>query len=283
MGVDILKSILSNFVEEGRESIVSHFIGVLDFSTVFNCEKVFQEKVGVDITPVSNVVFTFAFYLLALKFVTKLFNTYILGADGNDDAEPVVHMVNMGKAIFISLAFGLLFSKMMAIGDEIANVILNVLKMKPLEFDSVLSTLVDASYAIANMRTFSLLLIIIFIVMTFVLTVTFTLNAIQLIILRVGISFSAVGLLDSDEGVFKPYIKKFFQICFAAIIQLVCYKLSLYALLNSSLLFALTLLTMALKAPAWLSEFIMTNQGGGGKLQQALYSYSILRSFTRKA
>lgn len=281
MGVDILTSILSKFVEEGRESIVSGFISVLDFSTVFNCEEVFQEKVGVDITPVSNVVFTFAFYLLALKFVTKLFNTYILGADGNDDAEPVVHVVNMGKAIFISLAFGLLFSKMMAIGNEIANVILNVLKMKPLEFDDVLESL--PVFVVANVGVSSLVLIIIFIVMTFVLTVTFTLNAIQLIILRVGISFSAVGLLDSDEGVFKPYMKKFFQICFAAIIQLVCYKLSLYALLNSSLLFALTLLTMALKAPAWLSEFIMTNQGGGGKLQQALYSYSILRSFTRKA
>ncbi len=281
MGVDILTSILSKFVEEGRESIVSGFISVLDFSTVFNCEEVFQEKVGVDITPVSNVVFTFAFYLLALKFVTKLFNTYILGADGNDDAEPVVHVVNMGKAIFVSLAFGLLFSKMMAIGNEIANVILNVLKMKPLEFDDVLESL--PVFVVANVGVSSLVLIIIFIVMTFVLTVTFTLNAIQLIILRVGISFSAVGLLDSDEGVFKPYMKKFFQICFAAIIQLVCYKLSLYALLNSSLLFALTLLTMALKAPAWLSEFIMTNQGGGGKLQQALYSYSILRSFTRKA
>lgn len=283
MGVDILKSIFSSLIDGIREGVAGYFLDVLDFSTVFSCETVFQEKVGVDIAPISNVVFSFAFYLLALKFVTKLFNTYILGADGNDDAEPVVHVVNMGKAIFISLAFGLLFSKMMAIGNEVANKILNAIKMKPVEFDGVLDGVLEAVYAQTSLGLTALLIIIVFIIMSIVLAVTFTLNAIQLIILRVGISFSAVGLLDSDEGVFKPYTKKFFQICFAAIIQVVCYKLSIYALSRLSYLWAFTLLTMALKAPAWLSEFIMTSQGGGGKLQQALYSYSIIRSFTRKA
>lgn len=275
MGIEIITSILSTLVDEAKEGITGYFLDVLDFSTVFNCETVFQEKVGVDIAPISKVVFSFAFYLLALKFVSKLFNTYMLGADGNDDAEPVVYVVNMGKAIFVSLAFGLLFNKMMTIGNEIADKILNAVKMKPTVFDDVW----EAYYAVTSMSLMVLLILLVFIIMSIVLAITFTLNAIQLIILRVGISFSALGLLDSDEGVFKPYIKKFFQICFAAIIQLVCYKLSIYAMANFSYVWAFTLMTMALKAPAWLSEFIMTNQSGGGKLQQALYSISIFRSF----
>lgn len=279
MGADILKSILSNLtgLDEKRERITSYFLDVLDFSTVFNCETVFQEKVGVDIAPISKVVFSFAFFLLGLKFVWKLFNTYMLGADGNEDAEPVMHLVNLGKAVFISLAFGLLFGDMMSIGNEIAAKILNSIKMKPIEIDSIL----DVFYKSALLELSVLLMLIVYIVMSIVLSITFTLNAIQLIILRVGISFSAMGILDSDGGVFKPYVKKFFQICFAAIIQLVCYKLSMYALSELSYIWAFTLLTMALKAPAWLSEFIMTNQSGGGKLQQALYSFSILRSFRR--
>ena len=279
MGTEILKSILSNLIgiDEKRERITSYFLDVLDFSTVFNCETVFQEKVGVDIVPISRVVFSFAFYLLALKFIWKLFNTYMLGADGNEDADPVMHVVNLGKAVFISLAFGLLFGDMMSIGNEIATKILNSIKMKPMEVDGIL----DALFKSVILDISMLLMLIVYIIMSIVLAVTFTLNAIQLIILRVGISFSALGLLDSDGGVFKPYVKKFFQICFAAIIQLVCYKLSMYALSELSYVWAFTLLMMALKAPAWLSEFIMTNQSGGGKLQQALYSYSILRSFRR--
>lgn len=277
MGVEILKSILFTMIDEIREGVAGYFLDVLDFSTVFNCEIVFQEKVGVDIAPISKVVFSFAFYLLALKFVWKLFNTYMLGADGNEDAEPVMHLTSLGKAIFISLAFGLLFRDMMSIGNEIAIKILNAIKMKPIQVENIL----DKIYKSSSMGLMVLLMLIVFIIMSIVLAVTFTLNAIQLIILRVGISFSALGMLDSDGGVFKPYIKKFFQICFAAIIQLVCYKLSMFAISQYSYVWAFTLLLMALKAPTWLSEFIMTNPSGGGKLQQALYSISILRSFRR--
>lgn len=277
MGVDILESIMSKLINEMRESIADYFLDVLDFNTVFNCETVFQEKVGINIAPVSNIIFSFAFYLLALKFVWKLFNTYMLGVDGDEDAEPVIHLINLGKAIFISLAFGLLFRDMMSIGNEIATKILNAIKMKPMEVDNILDGFIKQNL----MGIMLLAMLIVYIIMSIVLAVTFTLNAIQLIILRVGISFSALGMLDSDGGVFKPYIKKFFQICFAAIIQLVCYKLSMFAISQYSYVWAFTLLLMALKAPAWLSEFIMTNPSGGGKLQQALYSISILRSFRR--
>lgn len=279
MGTDILSDILTKLVNGARENVTSYFLDVLDFRTVFNCEAVFQEKVGVDIAPISNIVFTYAFSLLVLKFVWKLFDTYILGADGNEEAEPIMHVANLGKAIFISLAFGLLFSYMMSIGNEIASKILAAIKLKPVEIDAACTKIVGL---IVGSGVMILLILIVFIIMAIVLAVTFSLNAIQLVILRVGIAFSALGLLDSDGGVFKPYIKKFFQICFGAIIQLVCYKLSIYALSSFSFVWAFTLLMMAIKAPAWLSEFIMTNPSGGGKLQQALYSYSIIRSF-RKA
>lgn len=279
MGTDILTNMLNSLVNDSREAVTSYFLDVLDFSTVFNCETVFQEKVGVDIAPISYIVFTYAFTLLVLKFVWKLFDTYILGADGNDDAEPIIHVVNLGKAVFISLSFGLLFSYMMSIGNEIARNILKVIKIKPIEFDVIFTNVLEV---LINTGIMALLILIVYIIMSIVLSIKFTLNAIQLIILRVGIAFSVLGLLDADEGVFKPYMKKFFQILFGALIQLVCYKLSVYALSNFSFLWAFTLLMMAIKAPDWLSEFIMTNPGGGGKLQQALYSYSILRSF-RKA
>ncbi len=278
MGADLLKGILSDLVDSSREGVSNYFLDVLDFNTVFNCEAVFQEKTGVNIAPISNVIFSYAFFLLGLKFAWKLFNTYILGADGNEDAEPVIHVVNLGKAVFISLSFGLLFKYMMSIGNEITLNILKSIKMKPIQFDSAL----DACYKVTSLPLMTILMLIVFIVISIVLSVLFALNAIQLVILRVGISFSALGLLDADEGVFKPYCKKFFQICFGAVIQLVCYKLSIYSISQLSYIWAFTFLTMALKAPAFLQEFIMTNPGGGGKFQQALYSFSILRSF-RKA
>lgn len=277
MGVKLLTDILLSLVNEFRESVAEFFLSFIDFSTVFNCVETFQDEVGVDISPVVNTVFLYAFYLLALKFVWKLFDTYILGANGNDDAEPIVFIVNLGKAIFISLAFGLLFSKLMSVSSKIATDILASIKMKPLEADNILEAIILEEQT----SLMALLMLIVYVIMSIVLAITFIQNAIQLVVLRVGISFSVVGLLDSDGGVFKPYMKKFFQICWAAILQVIFYKLSMYALSQFSWLWAFSLLLMAIKAPAWLSEFILTNPGGGGKLQQALYSFSIIRSFKK--
>lgn len=165
----------------------------------------------------------------------------------------------------------------MSVSSKIATDILASIKMKPLEADNILEAIILEEQT----SLMALLMLIVYVIMSIVLAITFIQNAIQLVVLRVGISFSVVGLLDSDGGVFKPYMKKFFQICWAAILQVIFYKLSMYALSQFSWLWAFSLLLMAIKAPAWLSEFILTNPGGGGKLQQALYSFSIIRSFKK--
>lgn len=277
MGTDILTEMLLSLVNGMRDYLVNYFLSALDFSTGFNCISTFEKEVGVDLTPICTVVFGYAFYLLILKFAYKLFDTYILAADGNDDADPLIFVVNMGKAIFVSLAFGLLFDSMMKIAQEISTKIMNSMSLKPLDVTSAWD-----AYVKISSTPLALVLLCLYGILAIVLSVSFVMNAIQFVFLRVGISFATVGMIDSDGGVFKPYMKKFYQICFTILIQVASFKLSLYAFSQFSWIWAFALICMAIKAPAWLSEFIMVNQGGGGKLQQALYSFSILRSF-RKA
>lgn len=277
MGTEMLKEMLLSIVNELREFLVDYFLSALDFSTGFNCISTFENEVGVDLTPICTVVFGYAFYLLILKFAYKLFDTYILAADGNDDADPMIFVVNFIKAIVVSLAFGLLFDSMMTIANEIATKLTDSLNMKPLDVTSIWD-----AYIKVTSTPLGLILLTLYGILAIVLSVLFVINAIQFVYLRVGISFATVGMLDSDGGVFKPYIKKFYQISFTIIVQVVSFKLSLYAFSQYSWIWAFALICMAMKAPQWLSEFIMVNQSGGGKLQQALYSFSILRSF-RKA
>lgn len=277
MGVDIFKDILSELFDV--DTIVNEYVGMLDYKEVFNCQESLQNQIGIDINPILAAVFWVAFYLLALKFAWKCFNTYILGADGNDDAEPVVLVVNFAKAIIISLCFGVLFTYLLNISSEVTGSIMNAMHVPKVDIVEALAH--PAEYVLSNLGL--RLLLGIYTILAFILQIKFVKNAVELVILRIGVSFSVVGLLDSDGGVFKPYTKKFFQICFSVIVQSGCFKMSAYAVSKASFIWAFALLSMALTAPAFLQEFIMTNQGGGGKLQQALYSYSILRSFTRKA
>lgn len=274
MGIDILKSILEDFVTGFRECLVDGLVDYIDYNIVYNCEQAFKDNIGIDMSPLLDTVFAFAFLLLTLKFAWKCFDTYLLGLDGDEDASPMILFFNYVKAIVICLGFGLLFNYFTNIGLEITTKLVGALKFKNY-------TLNDAMDVILPILTYniSLIMFVIYVILIIVLVVIFVKKAIELEFLRIGISFSTVGLLDSDGGVFKPYTKKFFQIAWTVALQVLCYKLSVMALFNNSLVWSLALMVMAITAPTFLQEFIMAGQGG--KLQSALYSFSVLRSFRR--
>lgn len=278
MGSEVLEGILEELFD--TNSILDEYMNMLDYHTIFNCLGEFKSQLGVDVEPVAGIIFAYAFYLLMLKMVWKCFNIYILNVDGDDSISPLTMVTNFAKAIVVSLSFGLLFSYMCNIGNEITGKILGKINVKVMTYSKSIS-LLKAMETIQYNLTLRLILGV-FTILALILSVKFIVSAIQLVFLRVGIAFATVGLLDSDQGVFKPYIKKFFQIIFAVVVQVACFRCSLYAVSKASFIWAFALISMAMTAPAFLQEFIMTNQGGGGKIQQALYSFSIMRSFARR-
>lgn len=274
MGADILEDILENMLDKG--TALEEYTNLVDYQMVFNCVNVFKDYTGVSVETLANAVFLFASYIIMIKFIWKCFNQYHLAVDGDEDASPMILVVNFVKAIALSMCFGILFNYLVGIGGDIAAFILAKLKIKhELNFVKIIAgILTTGQYVMSDLMAMG-----VYAILAVILNVKFIKNAIELIILRVGISFAVVGIMDADGGVFKPYVKKFFQIVLAVIIQVACFKLSLLMMLNRHPLWALAFMSMALNAPAFLQEFIMTNQGGGGKLQTAIYSFSMLRSF----
>ena len=127
MGTDILTNILSELFD--KNTIIEEYVNMLDPSKVFNCEHIFKEEVGVDVSLVINIVFQYAFYLLILKFLWKAFNTYMLGTDGDEDADPMILVINFVKALVVSMGFGLLFEYLLGIVSEITQKIMATLKI----------------------------------------------------------------------------------------------------------------------------------------------------------
>ncbi len=270
----ILKAITAQFIKE--ISMVTIISNLLDYGGVFNCEQTVKQMFGIDVSSIVVAVFKIAYWMLILKFVWKGFDIYLLGLDGDEDSDPMSLFFNFVKALIISLGFGLLFGYFTNIAFNICDTIMKALHTK-VEFSNALDTL-----SVIATSLVMVIMCVVYLVLVVVLTVMFMQKTLELVILRIGISFAVSGLLDSDGGVFKPYVKKFFQISLTIILQTVCFKLSVMALANTNMIGCISALVMALKAPQFLSEFIMVNQGGGGKLQQAVYSYSILRSFSKK-
>lgn len=275
MGAGILEDILKSMFDKG--TALEEYTNLVDYHMVFNCISVFKGKTGVSVESLANAVFLFAAYIIMLKFIWKCFNQYHLAVDGDEDASPMILVINFVKAIAISMCFGILFDYLVGIAGDITSFLLAKMKFKnELNFVKAIASILTVQAVLPD-----LLILGVYAILAVILNVKFIKNAIELVILRVGISFAVAGVLDADGGVFKPYAKKFFQIVLAVIIQSACYKLSLAVLMNGHALWALAFMSMALTAPAFLQEFIMTNQGGGGKLQATIYSLSMLRSFRK--
>ena len=90
-------------------------------------------------------------------------------------------------------------------------------------------------------------------------------------ILRLGIPFATIGLLNSDGGAFNGYIKKFISNAFTIIVQLMLMQFSIILLNKYHFVLALSTSTIALRTPHMLQEF-MQKAGGGctsGKIATA--------------
>ena len=135
---------------------------------------------------------------------------------------------------------------------------------------------------IASGGIFLALVSLIFYIMVFVLYIQFLVRGLEMLVLRVGVPFACMGLIDNDKGVFGPYIKKFFQSALAVIVQLALCELGLGMMMNSHVFWAIACMMLAMKAPRFLADFVlMSGGGGGGIINKIYYTSNLIRSVSQ--
>lgn len=199
--------------------------------------------------------------LIILKFLKKGFECYVLWTDGDADSKPILILIRFAQAIIIAICFPILYTFMAEVTEEITNEILNIVGA---------DTNYDWQNWLTNILSLGLVNAIfglIFIICYFMLYFQFLMRGLEILILRIGIPFACVGLLDNDKGVFKPYMSKFFQSMFASIIQIGLCKLGIGLMLNIgvniNMFWGLGALLLAIKTPRFLAEFLIPTTGGG--------------------
>lgn len=87
-------------------------------------------------------------------------------------------------------------------------------------------------------------------------------RGIEMFILRLGMPFACIGLLNPDGGVFKGYFQKMIKIGFTVIVQLLLLRFTVALLGKYHLVMALATVLMAYKTPGILNEFMATAGNG---------------------
>lgn len=199
--------------------------------------------------------------LIILKFLKKGFECYVLWTDGDADSKPILILTRFAQAIIIAICFPILYTFMAEVTEELTNEILNIIGADT-NYDWL--TWVNA---ILSLGLVNAIFGLIFIICYFILYFQFLMRGLEILILRIGMPFACVGLLDNDKGIFKPYMNKFFQSMFASIIQIGLCKLGIGLMLNigvnMNMFWGIACLVLAIKTPRFLAEFLIPTTGGG--------------------
>ena len=214
---------------------------------------------------VFNIFFALGISLIVLKFLKKGFETYVLWTEGDADADPLLLLTNFFKALAVAVSFPVLYGWLVEIVNEMTNKLLSAIGTGMQED---FSTLISG---VASAGLFTAIVSLIFFIVFFFLYVQFLMRGLEMLILRIGLPVACVGLLDSDKGVFRTYMQKFFQSTFSIIIQIALAKLGVGLMLNAHVFWGLAAVMLSVRTPKFLQEFMITSGGNPSGAMGTVY------------
>lgn len=244
--------------------------------------QIFFDSFGIGFKEIRNTIYIYSFYLLILKFVKKVLDVYALQSDGDANSDIFVIITNFCKAMVISMSFTTIWSWIFEIAFDFGWDLVSAMNLG--NGDS----LVNAIKGIGESSPDTPLYIIvpIFAGLSSLLILIQLKNGLELWILRLGVPLACCGLLDADQGVYKQYMKTLLKAVLTILVQIFLLNLSVYIitginldnLANSIMLgaYAIMMVVVAFATPKLLSEFLVSKQGGGGLVMQAVYMGSSL-------
>ena len=216
---------------------------------------------------VYGFLYTVSSSLVAFKFIRKGFQIYILWRDGDPDSSPADMLKGVGEAVVYTVAFPFLYEKCVDIIKFLATGIMGRLGVSedPTLFGNTSGEQVAASGLL------SLIFIIVFFIMVFILWIKLMKQGFELLIMRIGFPLATQGLIDSDKALFKNYLQVFIKVALTTVVQVTLMSLAFRVIATMQILnvfAAIAIMATANGTPKLLQQFLLP-QGNGGGLQKA--------------
>ena len=214
-----------------------------------------------------------------MLFVKKMIETYFAWSNGDPDNSPLQVVIGFVEALIIMISFGFLYETFVNILYSFYTSITNAGFGANSDFSSILGEYNVSTYLMNTIGLF------IYAIVAFQFVLIYFQNlsrGIEILILRFGIPFACIGLLNADRGVFKGYMQQFVKVAFTVIVQLTLLRLSMTLLVNAHGIIALATSSLAMKTPGLLSQFLTTYGGTDGKAGKVVHNLSIVGSMMKK-
>lgn len=265
----LLTLLISTIIGSADASINVVFNNLIDMC--FNSELYITGILGtevINLDGLKQIILSFSISLIVLKFLKKGFDTYISWTEGDSDTPPLIFITYFARALITAISFPILYDWLIGVSKDIAIQFMTALNMS--EQYSIISSLTSLTF----MSLFSAILALIALVLVFLLYIQFLMRGVEMLILKLGFPLACIGLVDSDKGVFAPFMKKFFQSIVTVIVQIALTKLAILLIATAQIIQATAVLLVALRTPKFLSEFMLTVNNGTTGLSNITHNVS---------
>ena len=253
---DMLVELIQNFISGSESTLNSIFNSMLNLVFFIERELMYipqgaiLAQAKVDFNAIYQVVFNFATYLLVIVFIAKAIKTYFMMREGDNEQNPVQLVIGMLKAVIIMICFKEIYTIGVGIVEEFLNSILSVMPLKNTNLAEALSNNIQGGI-------FTAVACLVLLICWLLLICQFIMKGIELLVMRIGIPFASIGLLNSDGGVFPDYIRSFLMTAFTIVIQLALLNVSILTLLTNKLIYGIAIAIVAVNTPMIMSKYMV--------------------------
>ena len=252
----MLVELIQNFISGSESTLNSIFNSMLNLVFFIERELMYipqgaiLAQAKVDFNAIYQVVFNFATYLLVIVFIAKAIKTYFMMREGDNEQNPVQLVIGMLKSVIIMICFKEIYTIGVGIVEEFLNSILSVMPLKNTNLAEALSNNIQGGI-------FTAVACLVLLICWLLLICQFIMKGIELLVMRIGIPFASIGLLNSDGGVFPDYIRSFLMTAFTIVIQLALLNVSILTLLTNKLIYGIAIAIVAVNTPMIMSKYMV--------------------------
>lgn len=254
---DMLVELIESFIGGSEATLNSLFKSMVNL--VFHIERELSNlKLAdgsfINFNKIYETIFSFAIYILIIVFISKTIKIYFMMREGDAEENPIQLMIGMIKAVIIMICFKEIYNIFVGIVQEFLNGILSNMTVQGTNLAEILT---------GNMGggIFTAVACLVLLIVWLILICQFIMKGIEILVMRLGIPFASIGLLNSDNGVFTEYVRDFLLTAFTLVVQLGLLNLSILALVNGHLIYGIAIAIVSVNTPMMLGKFMIRPNG----------------------
>lgn len=260
---DMLVELIEKFIGGSEATLNSLFNNMMNL--VFFIERelggiTVADGKYINFNSIYETIFNYAIFLLVIVFITKAIKIYFMMREGDSEQNPFQLCIGMMKAVIVMICFKEVYYIFVGIVEEFLNSILNTMQIQG-------TNLAEALTGNMGGGIFTAVACLVLLIVWLILICQFIMKGIEILVMRLGIPFASIGLLNTDEGVFPEYIRSFLMTAFTLVVQLALLNLSILTLVNKHLIYGIAIAIVSVNTPMILGKYMI--KPGGSVINSA--------------